>query len=109
MKSDSGHALVAAVLRGGVALGGVLLAIGLAIGIVAGDTSTPALRLTDLFAGGPLHARFELAGILVCGATPGMGVLALIGARLRERDWAAAATATVVVGILLVGMIIGHV
>jgi uncharacterized membrane protein len=109
MKRDTGHTLVAAVLRGGVLLGGLLLAIGLVMGIAAGDTSTPALRLTDLFAGGPLHARFELAGVLVCGATPGVGVLALIGARFREQDWEAVATATVVVAILLVGMIIGHV
>jgi uncharacterized membrane protein len=109
MKQDTGHMLVAAVLRGGVGLGGTLLAVGLVMGIATGDVSTPALRLSDLFAGGPLHARFELAGILVCGATPGAGVLALIGARLRERDWGAAATATVVIAILVVGMIIGHV
>ena len=109
MKGDAGHALVAMVLRGGVIVGGVLLAIGLVMGIATGDASAPALRLTDLFAGGPLHTRFELAGVLVCGATPGVGVLALIGARIRERDWGAATVATIVVAILLVGMIIGHV
>ncbi|MFZ0492547.1 MAG: hypothetical protein WAM81_05015 [Acidimicrobiia bacterium] len=109
MKRDTSYTLVAAVLRGGVALGGALLAIGLVMGIATGDVSTPALRLTDLFAGGSLDSRLELAGILLCSATPGAGVLALIGARLRGRDWGAAATAAVVVTILVVGMIIGHV
>jgi uncharacterized membrane protein len=109
MRRDTNHALVASILRGGVGVGGVLLAVGLVIGIAAGDTSAPTLRLVDLFAPGPLHARFELAGILVCGATPGVAVLALIGSLAPQRDWRAVATATAVLAILVVGMILGHV
>lgn len=110
MKHRTGHRIVAGVLRGGVTAAGVLLAAGLLLGAVSGATNAPALHLSDLFASEqPLHTRLELAGILVGAATPGAGVLTLIGTWIRERDWRAVATASTVIAILIVGMVIGHI
>lgn len=110
MRREAGHRIVASVLRVGVAAGGLLLLAGVLIGVFSGVTDAPPLRLTDLFTTGrPASARLELAGILMCAATPGAGVLALIGAWIYERDWRAVATAATVITILVVGMVIGHV
>jgi uncharacterized membrane protein len=105
---DPAWVIVATVLRLGLVVGGVLLAVGVLLGIIMGDASTPALRLTDLFGGASLHARLEMGGIATFAITPAAGVLALVVTRIRERDWASTAIAIVVAAILAVGMVLGH-
>lgn len=100
--------VVALVLRVGLILGGSLLLAGVLVGLFTGSTAAPALRLTDLTANVPLNGRLEIAGIVVFAVTPAVGVLALIVAWVRERDWMHTIIAAAVLAILTVGMILGH-
>ena len=100
--------IVTVVLRAGLILGGSLLLAGVLVSLFTGATSAPALRLTDLTANLPLNGRLEIAGIVVFAVTPAAGVLALIVAWVRERDWMYSIVAVAVLAILAAGMILGH-
>lgn len=106
--SERAWKIVAVVLRIGLILGGSLLLAGVLVSLFTGSTSAPALRFTDLTANLPLNGRLEIAGIVVFAVTPAAGVLALIVAWVRERDWMYSIIAAAVLAILTAGMVVGH-
>jgi hypothetical protein len=107
-RSDPAWTIVSVVFRVGLIIGGSLLTGGVLIGLFRGDTAAPALRLTDLAGNLAVHSRLEIAGIATFAVTPAAGVLALIVAWVRERDWVSAIVAVAVLAILTAGMVIGH-
>jgi uncharacterized membrane protein len=100
---------VAWILRIGLALSALLMAVGVCLAWAEGRLLAHPVTVSEL---GSLLARgrpsaFMEAGILVLLATPMLRVLTLIGVFARERDIRFAAAAVVVAGLLVLGVLLG--
>lgn len=95
-------------LRGGLIVSVILMAVGLGLEIASGSERSPAV---ELFAIGDAPSdgnRLMAIGLLVLAATPALRVLALLWMWIRERDWRFVAIAAAVVVTLAVSVVVGH-
>jgi uncharacterized membrane protein len=85
-------------LRTGLVIATLLMAVGVAMKASAGEWSTPDVRLFDLFRSSGISSgdRVMATGILVLAATPAFRVIALLLLWIRERDWKFVAVAAIV-------------
>ncbi|MGH2557308.1 MAG: DUF1634 domain-containing protein [Actinomycetota bacterium] len=103
--------LVQSILRAGLGLGSLSMAIGVVLALAEGRLQAHAVRLGDvprLVAGGRPSA-FMAVGILLLLATPITRVLALIVVFARHRDPRFAVIAGAVAALLAVGVFLGRV
>ncbi len=99
--------LVAVVLRVGLVVGGLLVAIGLLLSLGEGDRVANAVRPFDILHTGVSADTLMALGMLVFGATPVAGVATLIVIWARERDYRFAALALLVMIILVLSALTG--
>jgi uncharacterized membrane protein len=101
---------VVAVLRGGLALGTLLIVAGLVMALVRERLRAHSLGLTELPSalGAGRPSAVLLLGVLVLAVTPLLRVLALVIGFVRERDRRFAAVAAGVACLLLVGIVLGR-
>lgn len=100
--------LVQWLLRIGLTLATVLMAIGLVVQLASGGRVSIPVRLFDVAASGlPLGERLMAIGIVVLAFTPAFRVLALLGLWSRERDYRFAAVAVAVVLTLVLAIVAG--
>ena len=84
-------------LRGGLALSVVLMAVGLAVQLASGSRYAAPVRMFDVAdANVTTGARLMALGILVLAFTPVLRVLALVLLWAKERDWRFVGVAVVV-------------
>lgn len=102
--------LVQGILRTGLGIASVLMAIGVVLALTEGRLQASAIRLPDvpdLVARGE-PAGFMALGILVLLATPLTRVLALVVVFARDRDSRFAVIAGTVVALLTLGVFLGR-
>ena len=104
-ESDHLHAQVGWVLRVGLAVSVVLLAIGMGLHLASGAEDAPSVPLWHL--GGEPGLAFSTLGVLVLALTPALRVLALVVLWCRERDWRFVAVALAVAATLGIGLLLG--
>lgn len=95
-------------LRGGLIIAVVLMAIGLGIKIASGADRSPAVKLFSISSAASTGDQLMAIGVLVLAATPAMRVLALLWIWARERDWRFVGVSCAVVVTLAVSVIVGH-
>ncbi len=95
-------------LRGGLIVAVVLMAIGLALKVASGSDRSPAVKLFELSAAESEGDRLMAIGVLVLAVTPALRVLALVWMWTRERDWRFVAVSCAVVVTLVVSVLVGH-
>lgn len=100
--------LIQALLRSGLALAFVLMAVGLTVKLFEAGDAAPAVRLFALHQDAEAGDTLMALGILVLALTPAIRVLALIVLWSRERDWRYVAVAVAVLVVLLVAVAVGH-
>lgn len=95
-------------LRSGLAVAVLLMAVGVLIKCVTGNWETPEVRLFELFHA-PLSPgdRIMGIGILALAATPAFRVIALLILWTRERDWKFVITALIVMLTLALAIALG--
>lgn len=95
-------------LRGGLALAVVLMTVGFAVRLAAGETAAPGVSLTQVLRGDASRGDWLMGlGALVLGLTPGLRVLTLLVLWTRERDWRFVGVAALVVVTLAVSLALG--
>lgn len=95
-------------LRGGLALAVGVMAAGFAVRLAAGETSAPAVSVTQVLRGEAARGDWLMGlGALVLGLTPGLRVLTLLVLWTRERDWRFVGVAALVVVTLAVSLALG--
>src|SRR5690348_462970 len=100
--------MVQHVLRGGLVLAMVLLAVGLGISIARGQGELHTIGLWHLLDGNiALGDRLMAIGVLVLACTPAFRVAALLLGWIQERDWRFVAVAATVVVTLIIAIIAG--
>lgn len=95
-------------LRGGLIVAVILMAIGLALKISSGADRSPPVKLFSISSAPTDGDRLMAIGVLVLAATPAMRVLALLWMWARERDWRFVGVACAVVVTLAVAVLVGH-
>lgn len=95
------------VLRIGLMAGGLSMAVGLLMGLVAGEWSSAAMRPLEILSGGTMPDRIIGAGIFLIALTPVIRVGALITLWLLERDYKFVALGLLVVIILVISALTG--
>lgn len=96
------------VLRGGLAIGCVLLAIGLVMALATGEHMAAPVHLHALLAEGTTADRVIAWGLLLLAMTPVVRVLSLVGIYALERDRKFVLVALVVVVVLGAAIMSGH-
>lgn len=107
-ESQAAHRFVQWVLRGGLALACVLLAIGLAMALATGEHAARAVRLHEVLSDGTTADRVIACGLLLLAMTPVVRVLSLVVIWMIERDKKFAMVALVVVVVLALAIASGH-
>lgn len=95
-------------LRGGLIVSVVLMAIGFVMKVASGSHHSPGVKLFSL---GSVKTNADLVmglGVLVLALTPAFRVIALVVLWTRERDWRFVGVACAVVVTLSLAVIIGH-
>jgi uncharacterized membrane protein len=103
-----GRRVVRGVLVTGLIVGMLLVAAGLLLALLEGDTIARAFTPAAAVAGHGLPPVLIGSGILVLAATPIVRVLALIGVFARRRDLRFAAVAATVALLLAIGVVLGR-
>jgi uncharacterized membrane protein len=99
--------LLTGVLRAGLGLSFVVLAVGLAVELSAGPHRAVTVRMFDLLAPRPVGERIMAVGVLLLTLTPACGVLSVFAGLLREHDRRYVAVAATVVAVLGAAVIVG--
>ena len=102
-----GRRAVRGVLITGLIVGMLLVAAGLLLALLEGDTIARAFTPAAM-AGHGLPSALIGSGILVLAATPIVRVLALIGVFARRRDLRFALVAATVALLLAIGVVLGR-
>ena len=108
VSSHSAHRFVAWVLRGGLAIACVLLAIGCAIALATGEHVSAPVRLHHLLSEGTVADRVIAVGLVILAMTPVVRVLSLVVIYALERDRKFAMVAGIVVVVLAAAILSGH-
>jgi uncharacterized membrane protein len=95
-------------LRIGLALSIVLMAVGLVMKFVTGDHHSASVHLFELTRSMRTGDRLMAIGILVLAATPALRVVSLVVLWSWERDWRFVTIAFVVMLTLAAAVVIGH-
>ena len=106
--SHAAHKFVQWVLRLGLAISCVLLAVGLAIALATGEHVAVPVRLHHLLSEGTTADRVISLGLLLLAMTPVVRVLSLVVIYTIERDRRFAVVALVVVAVLAAAILSGH-
>ena len=96
------------VLRAGLAISVVLMAAGLAIGLVTGEHLSATVRLHALFSDGTFADRLIAGGLVILAATPVVRVVALVAIWIHERDRRFALAGLIVCAILATAILSGR-
>ncbi len=100
--------IIRLLLRGGLAVAVVSMALGLTLKIASGSRRSAAVELFSLGdAGSPADLLMAL-GVLALALTPAFRVLALVVLWAREHDWRFVGVAVAVIVTLGVAVIVGH-
>lgn len=95
-------------LRGGLALSVLLMAVGFVVRVATGETAAPGVSFTQVLSRDASTGDWLMGlGALVLGLTPGFRVLTLLVLWTRERDWRFVAVAALVVVTLTVSLLLG--
>ncbi len=100
--------VVQVLLRTGLAISVVLMAIGLVMKVASGSRRSSGIELFSLTTAGSTADRVMALGVLVLAVTPAFRVLALVVLWARERDWRFVGVAVMVVVVLGLAVILGH-
>jgi uncharacterized membrane protein len=96
------------VLRGGLALAVISMAIGFASELVQRDLVSRPLAIAAIFSSGaPAGDRFMGLGILLLALTPAVRVIALLILWTQEKDWRFAGVALAVIATLGAAIALG--
>lgn len=95
------------VLRTGLALALVLLAIGLVLQLVQHHDQAVQVRMFDLLAPRLVSEKIMAIGVLVLTLTPACGVLSLLLSWIRERDGVYVGVGLTVVVVLTAAVVVG--
>ena len=106
--SHAAHRFVQWVLRLGLAISCVMLAIGLGIALATGQHVAAPLRLHHILSDGTVADRVIALGLLLLAMTPVVRVLSLVVIYAIERDRKFALVALVVVAVLGAAIFSGH-
>ena len=106
--SHRGHVYIQWVLRGGLVLASVLMAIGLVMAIATGEHGRTAVHLARVFSEGSIADRLVAIGLALLALTPVVRVLALVLIWLAERDRRFAVIGAIVLAILAFSIVTGH-
>jgi len=101
------RAIVQILLRSGLAIACVLMAVGLVVEVAGGHHSAATVRLFDI-GSADLGDRLMALGMLALAATPAVRVVALLVMWSLEGDRRHAAVAAVVLLVLGVAILVGH-
>ncbi len=96
------------VLRGGLALSCVLLAVGLAMALATGEHAAGVVRLHEVLSQGTTADRVIACGLLLLAMTPVVRVLSLVVIWILEGDKKYALVALVVVVVLGIAIVSGR-
>ena len=107
-ESHAAHRFVQWVLRGGLAIACVMLLIGMAIALAAGEHAAGAVRLHEVLSDGTVADRVIACGLLLLALTPVVRVLSLVAIWTLERDRKFALVALIVVVVLGAAIASGH-
>ncbi len=100
LDSHAAHRFVQWVLRGGLALATLLLAVGLALALASGDHTAVPIRLHDVLSEGATSDRLISIGLVLLAFTPVVRVLALVVIWSIERDRKFVLVGLVVIAVL---------
>lgn len=102
--------MVQVLLRSGLLVSAVLIAVGLGLAALHGQLVTHAVSVGELAAllRAGIPSGYMALGILVLLATPILRVLSLIGGFAMDGDWRFACVALGVAVLLLAGILLGH-
>jgi uncharacterized membrane protein len=106
--SHAAHRFVQWVLRGGLAISCVMLAIGVSIALATGEHVAAPIRLHHLLSEGTVADRVIGVGLLLLAMTPVVRVLSLVVIYAIERDRKFSLVALVVVVVLAAAILSGH-
>lgn len=95
-------------LRAGLALSIILMALGFVLKLAAGDQHSVSVRLFELNQSMRTGDRLMAIGILVLAATPALRVVSLVVLWSWERDWRFVTIALVVMLTLTAAVVVGH-
>jgi hypothetical protein len=101
------NTVVTWVLRSGLGLSFVVLAVGLSIELVIGPHRAIAVRMFDFFSPRPLGERIMAVGVLLLTMTPACGVLSVLLGFAREGDRRYVAVGAIVVVVLVAAVVVG--
>ena len=96
------------VLRAGLAISCVLLAVGLVMALVSGEHAAAAIKLHSALSAGTVPDRVIALGLVLLAMTPVVRVLSLVVIWMLERDRKFAMVALVVVVVLAAAIASGH-
>ena len=96
------------VYRVGLAIGAVLMAVGLVWALVAGERALAPVDLGGLLGDASTADRVIATGVLVLCLTPGAVVVFLVVHWWRERDYRFVVTGCVVIAVLVLAVILGR-
>lgn len=80
------------------------MVVGMIVWVASGDREAPSTTPARLFGTLDTGHRLMLAGILLLAITPALRVVALLGLWIRERAWRFAATAALVLALLVIAL-----
>ncbi len=95
-------------LRGGLAVSVVLMAVGLVMNLAAGTDRSDGVEMFALGAATTAGDTVMAVGVLVLAATPALRVFALVVLWALERDWRFVGVAVSVVAALCVAVLVGN-
>ncbi|MGE5184325.1 MAG: DUF1634 domain-containing protein [Acidobacteriota bacterium] len=108
LDSHAAHRLVQWVLRGGLALATLLLAVGLVLALASGDHTAVPVRLHDVLSEGATADRLIAIGLVLLAFTPVVRVLSLVVIWAIERDRKFVLVGLAVVAVLAAAIATGH-
>jgi len=100
--------IVQTLLRAGLVVAVVLMAVGLAMKIVSGSRHSVGVKLFALGDAGSSADLVMALGVLALALTPAFRVIALVVLWSRERDWRFVGVALAVIVTLCVAVLVGH-
>lgn len=103
------HRIVKILLRSGLLVAAALMLAGVVVKLASGDDLALAVSFDRMFGGNiDIGDRLMSIGVFVLALTPVARVIALIALWTLQRDRRFAITATVVLAILCLSVVVGH-
>ena len=100
--------IVQVLLRAGLGVSVVLMAVGLAMKVASGSRHSTEVKLFSLTSTGSSADALMALGVLTLALTPAFRVIALVVLWSRERDWRFVGVALAVIVTLSVAVVVGH-